>query len=347
MMAEGEIILYTTEDGVANIRLRVSDGTVWLSQAEIADLFQTTPQNVTQHVRSVYSEGELSETATCKERLQVQTEGGRKVSRSTLIYNLDMILAIGFRVRSPRGTQFRRWAAERLREYLVKGFTMDDARLKEDGDYFDELLARIRDIRSSEKIFYKAVLKIYATSTDYDPRNTASRAFFAAVQNKMHWAVHGHTAAELIKLRADADARDMGLTSYPGERIRLEDAVVAKNYLNEDELQALNRIVNVYLEFAELQALNRRPMTMSGWIAKLDDFLKLSERDILTDAGRVSQNEAQEHVRVEFEKYREANSAEPSPVELHFQEAISAVNQIEKKRRGKPPTSKHSKGDKP
>jgi hypothetical protein len=342
MMAEGEIILYTTEDGVANIRLRVSDGTVWLSQAEIAELFQTTPQNVTQHIRSVYADGELVEAATCKERLQVQTEGSRSVSRITLTYNLDMILAVGFRVRSPRGSQFRRWAIERLREYLVKGFTMDDARLKDSGDYFDELLARIRDIRSSEKMFYKAVLKIYATSTDYDPRSSVSRAFFAAVQNKMHWAVHGHTAAELIKLRADAEARNMGLTSFAGERIRLEDAGIAKNYLNEAELDALNRIVNVYLEFAELQALNRRPMTMSGWITKLDDFLKLSERDILTHAGRVSHAQAEEHARLEFEKYKEAISAEPSLVEKHFQEAIGAVNQLDKKRRGKSP-----KGDKP
>jgi hypothetical protein len=281
-MADGEIILYTTDDGIARIHLRVSDGTVWLTQLEIAELFQTTKQNVSLHARNILDEGELLAATTVKESLTVQSEGARRVSRSIVTYNLDMILAIGYRVRGLRGTQFRRWATERLRDYLVKGFVLDEPRLKDGGDPFEQLLERIRDIRSSEKVFYRAVLKIYATSIDYDPHVAASQSFFAAVQNKMHWAAHGHTAAELVRLRADGSAPDMGLTSYAGGRIRLEDAKIAKNYLNEAELQALNRIVTAYLEFAELQALNRRPMAMRDWISKLDDFLKLSDREILT-----------------------------------------------------------------
>jgi hypothetical protein len=249
---------------------------------------------------------------------------------------LEMILAIGYRVRSHRGTQFRRWATEKLRDYLVKGFVLDEPRLKGAGDPFEQLLERIRDIRSSEKVFYKAVLKIYATSIDYDPQVTQSQLFFATVQNKMHWAAHGHTAAELVVQRANASVPNMGLTSYPGERVKLEDAKVAKNYLSAEELEALNRIVTAYLEFAELQAMNRRPMTMADWIVKLDDFLKLSERDILTHAGRISQDQAADHARREFEKFRAAQAELPSPVEQHFREAIAKTKQIAKEKAARP-----------
>jgi hypothetical protein len=331
-MAGGEIILYTTEDGVSTLSLRVENGTVWLTQAEIAELFQTTPQAITQLIRTIYGEGELDEEETCKELLQVRTEGERQVRRSLKTYRLEMILAIGYRVRSHRGTQFRRWATEKLRDYLVKGFVLDELRLRDAGDPFEQLLERIRDIRSSEKVFYKAVLKIYSTSIDYDPRASQSQSFFATVQNKMHWAAHGHTAAELVVQRANASVPNMGLTSYPGERVKLDDAKVAKNYLNAEELEALNRIVTAYLEFAELQAMNRRPMTMADWIVKLDDFLKLSERDILTHAGRISQDQAADHVRREFEKFRTTQTELPSPVEQHFRDAIAKTKQIVKEK---------------
>jgi hypothetical protein len=338
-MADGEIILYTTEDGVSTLSLRVEDGTVWLTQAEIADLFQTTKQNVSLHARNVLNEGELQGASVVKESLTTAADGKRY---RTLVYNLDMILAIGYRVRSHRGTQFRRWATEKLRDYLVKGFVLDEPRLKDAGDPFEQLLERIRDIRSSEKVFYKAVLKIYATSIDYDPQVTQSQLFFATVQNKMHWAAHGHTAAELVVQRAKAVAPNMGLTSFPGERVKLEDAKVAKNYLHAEELEALNRIVTAYLEFAELQAMNRRPMTMADWIVKLDDFLKLSERDILTHAGRISQDQAADHARREFEKFRAAQAELPSPVEQHFREAIAKTKQIAKEKAAGP-----KKGGKP
>jgi hypothetical protein len=332
-MADGEIILYTTEDGVSTLSLRVDDGTVWLTQAEIADLFQTTKQNVSLHARNVLDEGELQEVSVVKESLTTASDGKRY---RTLVYNLEMILAIGYRVRSHRGTQFRRWATEKLRDYLVKGFVLDEPRLKDAGDPFEQLLERIRDIRSSEKVFYKAVLKIYATSIDYDPQVSQSQQFFATVQNKMHWAAHGHTAAELVVRRANATAPNMGLTSYPGERVKLEDAKVAKNYLNAEELEALNRIVTAYLEFAELQAMNRRPMKMGDWIVKLDDFLKLSERDILTHAGRISQDTAADHARREFEKFRAAQAELPSPVEHHFREAIAKTKLIAKAKTTQP-----------
>jgi hypothetical protein len=338
-MADGEIILYTTEDGVSTLSLRVEDGTVWLTQAEIADLFQTTKQNVSLHARNVLDEGELQEASVVKESLTTAADGKRY---RTLVYNLDMILAIGYRVRSHRGTQFRRWATEKLRDYLVKGFVLDEPRLKDAGDPFEQLLERIRDIRSSEKVFYKAVLKIYATSIDYDPQAAQSQLFFATVQNKMHWAAHGHTAAELVVQRANASAPNMGLTSYSGERVKLEDAKVAKNYLSAEELEALNRIVTAYLEFAELQAMNRRSMTMADWIVKLDDFLKLSERDILTHAGRISQDQAADHARREFEKFRAAQAELPSPVEQHFREAIAKTKQIAKEKAAGP-----RKGGKP
>ena len=345
----GEIIQYQTEDGRTVVQLRARDGNVWLSQAEIAELFQVTPQAVTQHIRAIYEDRELDEAATCNDYLQVRTEGRREVSRRIAHYSLPMIVAIGFRVRSPRGSQFRRWAAVSLSEYLVKGFVMDDARLKDpQADYFDELLARIRDIRSSEKLFYKKVLEIYATSVDYDPHAEASARFFQTVQNKMHWAAHGHTAAEVVVARADAGKDRMGLTSWANQASggppRKGDAVVAKNYLAADEIESLNRIVTAYLEFAELQALNRKPMPMADWIAKLDDFLRLVDRDVLTHAGKVSAEMARLKAGTEYERWRERAIETPTAVEAHFDEAIKAARKIEPAR---PDSRIRHKGNQP
>ncbi|WP_408590048.1 virulence RhuM family protein [Novosphingobium sp.] len=329
----GEIILYNTEDGRAAVQLKAVDGTVWLTQAQIADLFDVTPQAVTQHIRAIHDEGEFDEAATCKPFLQVRTEGKREVSRQIAHYALPMILAVGFRVRSPRGTQFRRWAAASLSDYLVKGFVMDDARMKDpDADYFEELLARIRDIRSSEKLFYRKVLDIYATAIDYDPSADASQRFFQTVQNKMHWAAHGHTAAEIVDQRADASRDNMGLTSWANQSKggvpRKADVAVAKNYLVEDEIEPLNRIVTAYLEFAELQAMARKPMTMQGWIAKLDDFLRLSDRDILTHAGHVTADAAKARAQAEYAKWHAQRLNAPSAVEGAFVEATKKAKQI-------------------
>ena len=328
-----EMILYTTEDGHTVVHLRAQDGSAWLSQADIAKLFEVTPQAVTQHIRTIYEEGELDEAATCKDYLQVRSEGNREVSRQIAHYSLPMILAIGFRVRSPRGAQFRRWASTTLSEYLVKGFAMDDAKLKgQAGDYFEELLARIRDIRSSEKLFYKKVLEIYATSVDYDPSAEASQLFFQTVQNKMHWAAHGHAAAEIVAARADAAKDHMGLTSWAnqskGGPPRKADVHVAKNYLGPDEIEALNRIVTAYLEFAELQAMARKPMTMREWITKLDEFLKLGDRDILTHAGKVSADVAKTKALAQYDKWHARQLDAPSPVEQHFIEATAKAKQI-------------------
>lgn len=288
-MAEGELILYTTEDGSVAAHLRADGGTVWLTQAEMAVLFQTTPQNITQHIKAVYAEGELQPGATCKEDLQVRQEGGRKVSRTLKSYSLDMILAVGYRVRSPRGTQFRQWATTHLREYLIKGFVMDDARLKEPGgwDYFDELLARIRDIRASEKRFYQKIRDIFATAVDYDKKSGAALLFFKKVQNKMLWAVTGHTAAELIAGRADAALPHMGLTTWRGDQVRKQDVTVAKNYLKQDEIEELDRIVVMYLDYAEDQARRRKTMTMAEWEERLDAFLRFNEREVLAHAGKL------------------------------------------------------------
>lgn len=331
----GEIIQYQTEDGVTVIRLQASDGSVWLSQADMAELFQVTPQAVTQHIRAIYEDGELDQDATCKDYLQVRMEGSREVSRQIAHYSLPLILAVGFRVRSLRGMQFRRWAAEQLSEYLVKGFVMDDARLKEPeaADYFEELLARIRDIRASEKLFYKKVLDIYATSVDYDPKAEASQQFFQTVQNKMHHAAHGQTAAETKVARADAAKPMMGLTSWPGEsRGALPtkaDAQVAKNYLEPDEMETLNRITVAFLEFAEAMAKNRKPMHMADWIAKLDDFLKLGDHPLLSGAGKVSAKAATDKVSAEYDRWHRRAINAPSAVEQHFIEATAKVKQIE------------------
>jgi hypothetical protein len=322
-----ELILYQTEDGRTRIECRFDGETVWLTQALMAELFQTTPQNITQHLRELYAEGEIVEEATCQPFLQVRTEGARQVSRTLRFYNLDAILAVGFRVRSHRGTQFRQWATTRLSEYLVKGFTMDDERLKNppgpgQRDYFDELLERIRDIRASERRFYQKVLDIYATSVDYQPDTELSQQFFATVQNKMHWATHGHTAAELVHARADADKPSMGMqTTRPGGVIRKADVVIAKNYLTEPELQVLHRIVSAYIEFAELQALQRRPMAMRDWITKLDEFLRISGRDLLDHAGTISAEVAKAKAEHEYDRYRALEDAKPRAVDAAFEQA--------------------------
>ncbi|MGA2261839.1 MAG: virulence RhuM family protein [Acidobacteriota bacterium] len=329
-----EIILYQTENGQTRIQVRLVDETVWLTQADMASLFQTTPQNITLHLGNIFQEGELDEASTCKDFLQVQKEGGRAVRRSRRFYNLDAIISVGYRIKSHVATQFRQWATQRLREYIVKGFTLDDDRLKQagGGNYFDELLARIRDIRSSEKVFWRKVLDIYATSIDYDPNTDLSQQFFAVVQNKMHWAAHGHTAAEIIAARADAAKPNMGLTSFAGVHPKQADSEIAKNYLNLEELDTLNRIVTIYLDFAELQALSRKPMHMKDWIAKLDEFLKVSEREILKHAGRISHEEAIEKARIEYEKFQKQILEESSPVDRHFIEAVKAVKKLEKSR---------------
>lgn len=332
-MPGGEFLLYQTEDGRTRVQCRFENETLWLTQAQIADLFQTTPQNVTLHLKAIYAEGELSEAATCKDYLQVRQEGARDVSRNLRHYRLEAILAVGYRVRGHRGTQFRQWATARLSEYLVKGFTMDDERLKNppgkgQQDYFDELLARIRDIRSSERRFYQKVLDIYATSVDYSPDAELAQQFFATVQNKMHWATHGHTAAELIHQRADAAQPCMGLqTTRPGGIVRKQDVAVAKNYLSEDELQVLNRIVNLYIEYAELQALGRKPMTMQDWIAKLDDFLKISGRELLDHAGKISAENARAKAEAEYERYRVLVDAQPRPVDADFEQAARLLKE--------------------
>ena len=328
--SNGELIQYQTEDGETVIRLQARDGNVWLSQADMAELFQATKQNISLHIRNILEDGEQDEEAVIKDYLTTASDGKRY---SVMHYSLPMILAVGFRVRSPRGAQFRRWAADALSEDLVKGFVMDDERLKDpEADYFDELLARIRDIRSSEKVFYRKVLDIYALSVDYDPKAETSQTFFQTVQNKMHWAAHGHTAAEVIHARADAQKDHMGLTSWAGETRgnlpRKDDARVAKNYLEEDEIKALNRIVTAYLEFAELQAENRKPMYMKDWIAKLDQFLSLSDREILTNAGRISAKLAKKKADAEYDKWHARAIEAPSAVERHFLEATQAVKQI-------------------
>lgn len=334
----GEFLLYQTEDGRTKVEVRFDGETVWLSLGQMADLFQRDKSVISRHIKNVFDEGELSPGATVARYATVQREGERDVTREVEYYSLDVIISVGYRVKSHRGTQFRIWATQRLREYIVKGFTLDDERLRRagGGSYFDELLARIRDIRSSEKVFWKKVLEIYATSIDYDPRTEASQLFFATVQNKMHWAAHGQTAAEVIAARADASKPNMGLTSWASQVLRKSDVAIAKNYLGAVELEALNRIVNAYLEFAELQALTRKPMYMADWIAKLDDFLRLSERQVLQHAGKVSHEDAVARAELEYDRFAQARAMLPSLAEEHFEEAVRTVKQLEGKRPHRP-----------
>ncbi|MBX3372504.1 MAG: virulence RhuM family protein [Phycisphaeraceae bacterium] len=330
----GEFLLYQTEDGLTRVEVRIRGETVWLSLNQMAALFDRDKSVISRHIANVFADRELERGATVAEYATVQTEGGRTVERLVEYFNLDVVISVGYRVRSVRGTQFRIWATQRLREYIVKGFAMDDDRLKAagGGGYFEELLARIRDIRSSERVFWRKVLDIYATSVDYDAGAEASQVFFQTVQNKMHWAIHGQTAAEVIHRRADASKPNMGLTTWAGEKPRRTDIGTAKNYLDEDELKALNLIVSAYLDFAELQALNRRPMRMQDWIEKLDDFLRLSERQILTHAGRVSHDAALARASDEFEKYRGQQASLPQPVDEHFDEAVNKVKKLDRRR---------------
>jgi hypothetical protein len=334
---QGEMLVYQTDDGLVRLDVRLQDETVWLTQPMMAELFQTSQQNISQHILNIFDEGELANEATHKKFLSVRREGKRDVRRELDFYNLDMIISVGYRVKSGVATRFRIWATQRLKEYIVKGFTMDDERFKEGGNsrYFEELLARIRDIRSSEKVFWRKVLDIYATSIDYDPGSENAKLFFQQVQNRMHWAAHGHTAAELIYARVDAGQADMGITNYPGHKLLKRDVEVAKNYLNEEELNILNRMVTAYLEVAELQALNRKPMTMQDWIDRLHQFLTLTGRELLTDAGTISHETAMAKAHDEYEKFRLRQLEEPTEVERHFVEAEAELQRIEKGRGGK------------
>lgn len=329
-----EMILYQTEDGRTRIQCRFENETIWLTQALIAELFQKDVRTINEHLTNIFEEGELLREATIRKFRIVRFEGERQVTREIEHYNLEAILAVGYRVRSHRGTQFRQWATARLSEFLVKGFTMDDERLKNppgkgQKDYFDELLERIRDIRSSERRFYQKVLDIYATSVDYTPNAELSQQFFATVQNKMHWATHGHTAAEVIAERVDATKPFMGLqTTRPGGIVRKDDVTVAKNYLTEDELKVLNHIVSLYIEYAELQALKRKQMTMRDWITKLDEFLKISGHDLLDHAGRISAEEARRKAELEYEQYRALLDSQPRRVDAEFEKTAKELKKL-------------------
>jgi hypothetical protein len=316
--------MYQTEDGKTKIEVTIDEDTVWLTQAQMCELFQRDKSVISRHIKNIFKEGELKEDSSVAKNATVQKEGNRKVSREVTFYNLDVIISVGYRVKSHRGTQFRIWATQRLREYLIKGFTMNDDLLKNagGGNYFDELLERIRDIRSSEKVFWRKILDIYATSIDYDPRAETSIMFFKIVQNKMHWAAHGHTAAEVIYKRADSEKPFMGMTNFKGYKPTKSEIMTAKNYLTEEEINILNRIVTAYLEFAELQALRKKPMYMKDWIEKLDDFLKMTDNEILTHAGKISHKMAKEKAELEYEKYKGKTKNELSPVEKHFLETI-------------------------
>ncbi len=321
-MSEGEIVLYNTEDGLARVQLRATDGTVWLTQAQMAELFATTRPNITQHLTAIFETGECEETAVCKQDLLTAADGKRY---RTTLYKLEAILAVGYRVRSVRGVQFRQWATTRLREYLVKGFVLDEQRLRDPGpfDYFDELLEKIRDIRASEKRFYQKVRDVYATANDYTARSDAAQTFFATVQNKMLHAVTGKTASELIVARADAAAPNMGLQSWKGGKVRKGDVDTAKNYLNAEEVGDLNRIVTMFLDFAEDQARRRKVMTMAEWSERLDAFLAFNDRDVLTNAGRVGADDAKRIAHERFLAFdAERRNAEDSAAEDDHLEEI-------------------------
>lgn len=327
----GEILIYQSEDGLTNIEVKMQDETVWLSQQQMADLFQTSRTNIVEHIKHIYAEDELDEVSTCRNFRQVRTEGNRKVSRELPYYNLDMIISLGYRVKSKIATNFRRWATERLKEYMIKGFTMDDERLKKlgGGNYWKELLDRIRDIRSSEKVMYRQVLDIYATSVDYDPKSSESIAFFKMVQNKLHYASHGHTAAEVIYERADASQPFMGLKSFSGDFPVLKDISIAKNYLNDEELKILNNIVSGYFDFAEIQAMRHNPMYMADYVEHLDNVLKTTGEKVLQGAGTISHAQAIEKATEEYRKYQAQNL---SPVEEEYLESIKNIHSRTKKK---------------
>ena len=325
-MDNGQIVLFQTQGGETKIEVRLSNETVWLTADQMAELFQRNKSTISRHIKNIYESGELEQNRTVAFFATVQSEGDRKVERNIAYYNLDMIISVGYRVNSHRGVQFRQWATQVLKEYMIKGFVLNDDLLKNagQGNYFDELLARIRDIRSSEKVFYRKVLEIYALSIDYDPRTSITQQFFTTVQNKMHFAAHGHTAAEVIYDRANAEKDFMGLTTWRGAMPTKHEAEIAKNYLSEEEVDMLNRIVNLYLDFAELQAKSHIPMYMKDWIQKLDDFLKLSGKELLNHAGSVSAEVAKLKANEEYDKFRERTQYQLSPVEIHFLEAFEA-----------------------
>ncbi|MBK8623049.1 MAG: virulence RhuM family protein [Saprospiraceae bacterium] len=310
-----DILIYQTQDGNTKIEVQLNENTVWLTQANMVDLFQTTKQNISLHIRHIFEEGELTESSVVKDYLTTATDGK---NYRTKFYNLDVIISVGYRIKSLRGTQFRIWATEKLREYLIKGFTMNDDLLKQGGGYFDELLDRIRDIRSSEKVFYRKVLEIYATSIDYDPRAGITQLFFQTVQNKLHWAAHGHTAAEIVFQRANAQLPFMGLTAFKGKKPTKQEIGVAKNYLSENELAVLNRLVSAYLDIAEINAMQSKPMYMKDWIEVLDGFIKMSRQDVLTHTGKISTEIAQEKALAEYENYKNKSADELSEVEKQF-----------------------------
>ena len=329
-MPQSNILMYTTEDGSTKIEVTFDHDTVWLSIDQMAELFQRDKSVIGKHVRNIFKEGELVKETVWAKSAYTASDGK---TYQVDFYNLDVIISVGYRVKSLRGTQFRIWATSILKEYMKKGFALDDDRLKNlgGGNYFDELLARIRDIRSSEKVFWRKVLEIYATSIDYDPKSESSILFFKQVQNKMHWAAHKHTAAEIIYQRADADKNNMGLTAWAGKEIKRSDVEVAKNYLNEKEIDALNKIVTAYLDIAEVHALNQEPMYMKDWLETIDDYLKMTRRDILTTKGMVTHKQALEKAHGEYEKYRKKQEDSLSLVECHFLESIEKLHRLEKK----------------
>ena len=326
---QGEIVIYQAEDGLTKVECRFVDETVWLTQQQMAELFHTSRSNIVEHIGHIYEEGELDEVSTCRKFRQVRMEGNRQVTRELPFYNLDMIISLGYRVKSLIATQFRRWATERLKEYMIKGFTMDDERLKNlgGGNYWRELLERIRDIRSSEKVMYRQVLDLYATSVDYNPRSAESVAFFKMVQNKLHYAAHGHTAAEVIYERADADKPFMGLTTFSGDFPTAKDIGIAKNYLTEEELRVLNQMVSGYFDFAEVQAIRHRPMYMSDYVEQLDNILRATGEEVLTHAGKISHAQAMEKAKAEYKRYQAQTL---SPVEEEYLKTIKQLGKTAK-----------------
>ena len=327
----GEILIYQTDDGQTNIEVKIEDDTVWLTQQQMSELFQTSRTNVVEHIKHIYEEGELDEISTCRNFRQVRKEGNREVTRQIPHYNLDMIISLGYRIKSVIATRFRQWATKRLKEYMIKGFTIDDERLKGNGggNYWKELLDRIRDIRSSEKVLYRQVLDLYATSVDYNPHSEESVRFFKIVQNKLHYAAHGHTAAEVIYQRADAEKPFMGLTSFSGELPALKDIGIAKNYLEENELKVLNNLVSGYFDLAEINAIEHKPMYMDDYVKQLDSVLSSGNRKLLTGAGSVSHKQALEKAKSEYRKYQEITL---TPVEKAYLESIKEVSKEVKRR---------------
>lgn len=327
----GEILIYQTDDGQTNIEVKIEDDTVWLTQQQMSELFQTSRTNVVEHIKHIYEEGELDEISTCRNFRQVRKEGNREVTRQIPHYNLDMIISLGYRIKSVIATRFRQWATKRLKEYMIKGFTIDDERLKGNGggNYWKELLDRIRDIRSSEKVLYRQVLDLYATSVDYNPHSEESVRFFKIVQNKLHYAAHGHTAAEVIYKRADAQKPFMGLTSFSGELPALKDIGIAKNYLEENELKVLNNLVSGYFDLAEINAIEHKPMYMDDYVKQLDSVLSSGNRKLLTGSGSVSHKQALEKAKSEYRKYQEITL---TPVEKAYLESIKEVSKEVKRR---------------